>query len=70
MAEPQTAFNQQTGLRLACNAFVQPELRIWIGTQVLNNISVGNPLNTDLTIGPVMLVQEVKSLRAVHHGEM
>lgn len=34
MAEPQTAFNQQTALRLACNAFVQPSLRTWIATQV------------------------------------
>ena len=35
MAEPQTAFNQQTALRLSCNSFVQPQLRNWIVTQVL-----------------------------------
>lgn len=34
IAEPQSTPNQQTGLRLVCNAFVQPQLRSWISGQI------------------------------------
>lgn len=34
MTQPQSTPNQQTGLRLACNAFMQPALRTWISGQM------------------------------------
>ena len=33
MAEPQLPANQQTALRLACNAFQHPVLRQWVAQQ-------------------------------------